>query len=168
MTRKFQSCAFVLIVLPLILAAGCKPYIEKLDEENKRKQMTAEVNANVRKHLSNAQAFAKSENYRLASQEYRTVIEKYPQFGEIAEVYYSLSQMQFAMDDRQGQIKSLEEVVQRAPDHENALYDLAEAYEFTGDLKKAEEYALRAINVNPDDTRYTSLLEKIRNKRQGL
>ena len=71
------------------------------------------------------------------------------------------------MNDRDAQIKSLHQVLERKPEHERALVDLAEAYEFNGNLDKAEEYALMARKVNPENLSHAELLKRIRNKREG-
>jgi len=168
MKRLINLAVVILAAIALLSNAACKPYLEKLDEESKKKQISADINDRVEELMQNAKVFAQSESYKLAAEEYRTIIADYPEFGAIAEVYYNLSQMQLAMDDRDAQIKTLHEVTARIPNHSRALFDLSEAYFSKGNYAKAEEFALLARDASPDDTAPVQLLERIRSKRQGL
>jgi tetratricopeptide (TPR) repeat protein len=167
MNRTLVVLFVALLALALLFGAACKPYMEKLDAESKKKRQVNELNARVEEHLSRAVQFANKESYTLAADEYRAIISKYPDFGEIAEIYYNLSEMLYALEDRDGQIENLHEVLERKPEHEKALFDLASAYEFKGNLAKAEEYALLAIRVNSNQPKYVNLLEKIRSRREA-
>ncbi|MBY0403718.1 MAG: tetratricopeptide repeat protein [Cyanobacteria bacterium] len=87
-----------------------------------------------------------------AEKYYRLAIEHDPKF---IKAYLNLGTLQFASDQFRQSIETFEKLITIAPDHEDAICALGNAYYRLGDLEKSGHYFEIACRANPGKKLYT-------------